>query len=297
MFFLYLIQKNELKSKNIYKIGLLKSIEKIDKNHKIILLIKDENNLINLKNLIDSMNTKFEKYNNKNYFIGNENEMIYFVSQYVKNLYITKSNNLYNKNDYDIIKKIISLNVNDSMKYEQLSRLCNKKIEVRNIIFDSNLSNDEKYQSISNILRNPIFANIDNLENVSKLDKSKNLKISNINLNNFGYENLNFITKDNIYESIKECSFIELLNRYINFLHFDNNHPENHNIKYTENIISIYDNFEWKTCEINKVLINTIKNIYIIIFINTMEHSCDDLLYSKGLLTLKKINILLNMEN
>ena len=92
MTYLYLIQKKEFIDKNIYKIGLLKSIDRINKNHKIILLIKDEYNLINLKSLDKSMIEKFQKLK-KNYFIGNENSIKYFmffIYKYIDNYVLSK---------------------------------------------------------------------------------------------------------------------------------------------------------------------------------------------------------------
>ena len=273
MTYLYLIQKNEFIDKNIYKIGLLKSIDKINKNHKIILLIKDEYKLINLKSLDTSMIEKFQKLK-KNYFIGNENSMKYFISQYIKNLYINESNNIFNTNNYEIIKNIILSDKSDSFKYEQISNnvLTSKKLEIRNIIFDSCLTNEEKYELINDILHNNKIVN-------------------------FGNENIDYLDKNEILDSFNNINFIDLLNKYVQLVHFDRSHPENHNINYDDKEIKIYNNFEWQSSNssniIHKILTSTIKNIYLLVFVHTIQNTDNDLLYAKGLLTLKKINNLL----
>jgi hypothetical protein len=271
MTYLYLIQKKEFIDKNIYKIGLLKSIDRINKNHKIILLIKDEYNLINLKTLNTIMMSKFQKLK-KNYFIGNENSIKYFMSQYIKNLYLNKSHNIFNTNNYETIKTIILSDKPDSYKYEQISNLCSKKLEVRNIIFDSCLTNTEKYELINDILHNNKIVN-------------------------FGNENIDHIDKDEILDSFNNCNFIDVLNKYVQLVHFDRSHPENHNINYDDKDIKIYNNFEWQSNDtsnlMHKILMSTIKKIYLIVFVHTIQNSENDLLYAKGLLTLKKINNLL----
>lgn len=272
MSYLYLIQKKEFLDRNIYKIGLLKSIDKINKNHNVVLLIKDEYKLVNLKVLNSLMLDKFDKFEKKNYFIGNENNIKYFISRYVKNLYLNKSNNIFIPNNCETIKDIILSNVSDSLKYEQISKLCSKKLEVRNIIFDSYLTNQEKYELINNVLHNN-------------------------KLVNFGNENIDYLDKNEILDSLNNTNFIDVLNKYIQLVHFDRNHPENHNINYDDKEIKIYNNFEWKSNDINihKILISTIKKLYILVFAYTLQNTENDLLYAKGLLTLKKINNLLNL--
>jgi len=272
MSYLYLIQKKEFLNKNIYKIGLIKSLEKVNKNHKIIFTIKDDNNLIKLNLLNRELSTKFQKYEKKNYFMGDSNELQFFISQYVKNLCVDKADSLYQKNRFELIKNIMMSNTHDTVKYEQISRLCNKKLEVRNIIFDPNFSNTEKYDLINDLLHNN-------------------------KLNNFGNENIDYLDKNELIESLKDSSFIELLNKYVQLVHFDRFHPENHNIKYDQKDVKLYENFEWKLNKnnVNKVLKNSIKKIYLIVFVHTLQNSSDDLLYSKGMLILKKINTLLNI--
>jgi len=272
MSYLYLIQKKEFLDKNIYKIGLLKSIEKINKNHNIILLIKDENNLINLKLLNNELCNKFNRYDKKYYFEADENSIKYFVTQYVKKLCINNIDSLYENNKVHLIKNIILSNSSDTVKYEQLTKLCNKKLEVRNIIFNSNLEDKEKYELINDILHNN-------------------------KLNNFGNENLDHIDKNEILGSFNNLNFIDILNKYVQLVHFDRCHSENNNIKYDQKDIQIYHNFEWNNNDnnINLILTNSIKKLYLIVFVYTLQNSTNDLLYTKGLLTLNKINKLLNI--
>jgi dephospho-CoA kinase len=272
MNYLYLIQKKEFLDKPIYKIGLLKSIEKINKNHNIILLIKDENKLINLESLNNKLCNKFNRYDKKYYFEANENSIKYFVTQYVKKLCINNIDNLYENNKIHLIKNIILSNSSDSVKYEQLTKLCNKKLEVRNIIFNSNLDDKEKYELITDILHNN-------------------------KLNNFGNENLDRINKDLILDSFNNLNFIDILNKYVQLIHFDRNHYENNNIKYDQTDIKLYHNFEWNNSNdnISLILTNSIKKLYLVIFAYTLQNSTNDLLYAKGLLTLNKINKLLNI--
>jgi hypothetical protein len=270
MTYLYLIQKKEYFNTNIFKIGLLKSIENIDKTNKVILLLNDQQNLVNLNNLKQSMMTKFTKFNSKNYFIGNENQMIYFLSNYYKNLYLPENGNYFDNTKSEIIKKLCLSSLSDNEKYEKLSNLCNKKVQLRNIIFDSNISSMDKHQKICELL-------------------------SNIQPFNFGDEDISIYNNKNIEDLLVTSSFVNLLYDYIQTVHENDNFPENKNIKSDENGLKLFLNNEWVDDDKNiyKVLMNSMQNMYMKIYSTTMKNMHDDFLYTKGLLVLNKINCLL----
>lgn len=270
MTYLYLIQKKEYINTNIFKIGILKSIENIDKTNKIILLLNDQQNLVNLNDLKQIMLSKFTIFNSKNYFIGNENQMIYFLSNYFKNLYLPENGNYLDNTKSEIIKKICISNLSDNEKYDKLCIFCNKKLQLRNIIFDSNLTSIEKHQKVSNLL-------------------------SHTPPCNFGNEDISIYNNRNIEDLLVTSTFVNLLYDYIKTVHENDDIPENKNIKSDENELKLFLNNEWvdKNDNIYKVLINSIQNMYMKIYTTTMKNMHDDFLYTKGLLVLNKINYLL----
>lgn len=273
MNYLYLIQKKENLGTNLYKIGLLKTKEKINKNHKICLLLNNYNKLINLSNLSNDLSNKFLKHEKNNYFIGNENDLIMCILGYYKSLLVEKLNKTIENNKFDLVKNICLLKLKDNDRYNSIVKLCDQKVELRNIIFDSTLGDDEKYRIINNMVR---------------------MK----SLNNFGKENYNYIENYDLSEIIKSNSFIKILDEYLNLVHFNDICPENNNIVKSNNNLKIYENNKWVNNDnnIQKILDNTLNNVYYLIFCLTMENNSDDLFYTKGLLTLKKINKLIELS-
>jgi len=277
--YLYLIQKKENHGSNLFKIGLIRSKNKINKNHRISLLLNNNNKLFKLYNLVREMSSTFLKSSKKNYFIGKENEIKLFILGYYKNLYARQFEKIIEHNKFRMIKIICLSKIKDNEKYNTIVKLCDQKVELRNIIFDSNLSDFEKHTLINNMV---------------KMKSNQ----TNQSINNFGEENYNYIDYNDLTNALRTKSTIEILNEYLNIVHFNDIHPENHNIINSNNLIKIYENNKWinnNKRNMQKILENTIKNIYYLIFSITVENTCDDFIYSKGLLVLKKINKLLEL--
>jgi hypothetical protein len=77
-------------------------------------------------------------------------------------------------------------------------------------------------------------------------DNSKNKTIINVTINAFGEEKIDYITDE---KKIKYCKEnYKSLKTYLNDVHFNPNHPENHNIKLQnkkENMCLIMENNKW----------------------------------------------------
>jgi len=268
---LFLIKKIK-NDNNIYQIDINYSKTK----NKICLKLDIPNNF-DLNILINEMNKNFIKFNNKNQYIGDEHDFILFITKFCKNLHLNKFNNMIEDNKFKMIKIICLSKMKDNEKYNQIVKLSNQKIELRNIIYDSSLNDIEKYNSIYN------------LSNI-KLNEKKHL-------NNFGKEN--YIGENNLNQILKSDSFIDILDKYIQLIHFNKKYYENNNIIITNKSIKIFENNNWvknNDKNIQKILNNTIMNLYELIYKITMENILDSFIYAKGLLTLNKINKLLVLK-
>tara|TARA_B110000908_G_scaffold36905_1_gene44291 strand:- start:509 stop:1456 length:948 start_codon:yes stop_codon:yes gene_type:complete len=77
----------------------------------------------------------------------------------------------------------------------------------------------------------------------------------NITINNYGHENLDYITSDFI-NSIIDIPYTSLPKLLTN-IHFHPNHPENHNVRLTNKklpYITIWKNNKWQICDKKQVL-------------------------------------------
>jgi len=273
MSYVYLIQKKSDLNQNIFKCGMLKTKHNINKENKINLLIEDKYNCINFVELISLLESNFMKHNKKNYFQGNEQDLVYFISNYYRSNFYNKFNNQINEKKKEIVDKIcLSDFLKDTEKYEQLIKFSNKKIEIRNILFDSSLTYGNKRDEINKI-------------------------IFNTNINSFGNENLDYITNEIIISLIKDDNLINILDNFLNLVHFNNEYPENKNIifdKFSINIIenNLLINKNNNKEMFNKIFDNTIFKLYVLIYKAVLLNMDNDELYHKGLLVLKKINLI-----
>jgi len=273
MTFVYLIQKKLHLNQHIFKCGLLKNIKNINQENKIILLIKDVHKCIDFKELISLLEVKYKKYDKKNYFIGSESDLVYFINNYYKSKFIDKLNNKILDKKMEIIEKICLSNfLKDTEKYEQLIKFSNKKIEIRNILFNSGL-----------LLKN-------------KSDEIKNI-IFNNNINKLGNENYDYINNEIIISMIKSDNLVSILNNFINLIHFNNDYPENNNIMYDKFSINIINNNYLENKDNNKEIFykifeNTIFKLYIFIYNAILVNLDNDELYHKVLLLLNKLNLI-----
>jgi hypothetical protein len=271
MSYVYLIQKKSDLNKNIFKFGMLKTKHNINKENKINLLIEDKYKCINFVELKSLLETNFKKHDKKNYFIGNEQDLVYFISNYYRSNFYNKFNNKIDEKKKEIVDKIcLSDFLKDTEKYEQLIKFSNKKIEIRNILFDSSLTYIQKKDEINKI-------------------------IFNNNINSFGNENLDYITNDMIIALIKNDNLINILDNFLNLVHFNNEYPENKNIIYDKFSINIIENNLLMNKNNNKemydkIFENTVFKLYVLIYKTVLLNMDNDELYHKGLLVLKKIN-------
>jgi hypothetical protein len=273
MSYVYLIQKKSDLNQNIFKCGMLKTKKNINKENKIHLLIEDKYKCINFSELISLLEITFKKHTKKNYFQGVEQDLVYFISNYYRSNFYNKFNNQINEKKKEIVDKIcLSDFLKDTEKYEQLIKFSNKKIEIRNILFDSSLTYGKKRDEINKI-------------------------IFNTNINSFGNENLDYITNDMIISLIKNDNLINILDNFLNLVHFNNEYPENKNITYDKFSINIIEN-NLLMNKINnkemydKIFDNTIFKLYVLIYKALLLNMDNDELYHKGLLMLKKINLI-----
>jgi len=210
------------------------------------------------------------------------NEPIYKIGK-------TKQDNLKRLNNYPKGSSlIIQIKCNDCNKYERiiLNRFKEKFIQKREIgneyfmgdcndmidlifsiirienINNDNINNDiEEYKSyfppltksehIKNINSNLI---INNYTNDFNTNLNNNYIINDKFINNFTFERIDYITID---EMIKIISNDEnnIIQTYINYKYFNNNFPENFNIKYTnDNKYLIKKNNNWKETDIKYLI-------------------------------------------
>jgi hypothetical protein len=302
MNYLYLIQKKEDKNTNIYKIGLLKYNNRINKSHDIILLLKNINKCINIDDLTKVLEANFKMVDTKSkYWIGHKTKLIYVISRFYKDRmqYFDTINNQKN----EMIKIIcLSKYLKDTEKYEQLIKLSNQKLNIRNIIFDSNIEQIEKYNKINNIISinsEVLQPSIVSTNNSNKEDRLNTLVTTSIN--SYGSENINNWDEKYIIELIKYNTTINIIDKFINLIHFNTEYPANNNIKFDNtNIdtnIKIYKNNKWleasnKLYIFNKILNDAIKELYLLIHKVVLKNSLQDELYSKGLIILNNLCML-----
>ena len=299
MNYLYLIQKKEDKNTNIYKIGLLKYNNRINKSHDIILLLKNINKCININDLTKVLEANFRMVDTRSkYWKGEKTQLIYIISRFYKDK--MQYSNIINNQKNEMVKIIcLSKYLKDTEKYEQLIKLSNQKLNIRNIIFDSNIEQIEKYNKINNI----ISINSEVLQSsIMSDDKNENLNtLVTTSINSYGSENINNWDEKYIIELIKYNTTINIIDKFINLIHFNQEQPANNNIKFdSTNInsnIQIYKNNKWldasnKLYIFNKILNDAIKELYLLIHKVVLKNSLHDELYSKGLIILNNLCML-----
>jgi len=232
MNYLYLIQKKEYINQDIFKIGLLSENKKdnINKEHRIILLIKNEYNCINFNELIELLKQNFVTHNDEdgknknNYFIGDYEKIMIFILEYFKYKYFEIFNKIYDTEKSQLVEKICDSNIiENSEKFNQLVKLHNSSgdTNIKNYLekLDLNIEYDFK-----NLLKD----------------------ISIEKINNLGDENLEFITKEIIVELLNSENHNNLINKFIYLVHFNDDYIENKNITTDESgNLKVYKNNKW----------------------------------------------------
>ena len=142
---------------------------------------------------------------------------------------------------YSIGKNIICEDCNTVFNSRQSKYLHKKKYCKINKSRDYNelkKNNDELQKNVDELKKLVEKILIDQTKKLNKITNNKNSNNNNttnshnkIIVNNFGSENLNYITNNVIKKMLdKPCQAIPLM---IKEVHFNKNHPENHNIKIT----------------------------------------------------------------
>jgi hypothetical protein len=232
MNYLYLIRKKEYINQDIFKVGIINDNKKdnINKEHQIILFIKNEYNCINFDELIDLLKKTFEELKDKkNYFIGNSEKIMLFIIQYFKFKYCEIFNKVYMDEKNKLVEKICdSTVIENSEKFNQLIKLHDNKnnindINIKNYLEQLDLNNQFEYD-FKNLLNDVLIKKI----------------------NNLGYENMDFFNSDTLNDLLDSENISELINKFILLVHFNNEWVENQNIDFSNpNSLKIYKNDKW----------------------------------------------------
>lgn len=232
MNYLYLIQKKEYINQDIFKVGIIneKKKDNINKQHKIILLIKNEYNCINFNELIVLLKKTFLTINDdagklkENYFIGDLDKIMLYIIQYFKYKYFEVFNKMYVDEKNDLVEKICDSNIiENSEKFNQL-------IKLQNSSDDNNMKNYLEQLDIN------IGYDFKNLLNDVSIEK----------INNFGEENLDFITNETLNELLNSENLTNLINKFIFIVHFNDDQVENKNLLSDESgNLKVYKKNKW----------------------------------------------------
>jgi hypothetical protein len=276
--FIYLLQEREfIKTKEpIYKIGKTKQ-EKLKRiksypNGSELLLYTVCNNCDEIeKTIINKFKSHFihKKDIGNEYFKGDYNSMIYLI--------------------YDIIisskkEDIKDNNENNNENNHEVNRCskCNKFYKTKKYL----ISHEPNCNGI-NILSCPkCMSTFTLLSNKSKHIKKNNCKAKSINHNiimnddyikNYGNERIDYLEDFINKPTIKDLPIHKKLIKYIEYKYFNEEFPENRNIKYENNNCLIREDGKWKSKNLNNMIIDIIeKNKLIIIYNNFIEYTEED---------------------
>lgn len=111
---------------------------------------------------------------------------------------------------------------------------------------------------------NPFGSTTTNTTNNSHIKNQTNIENQYIVVNSFGHENIDHLTDQIICKIIKTAPFTSVP-QLIEKIHFDPDHPENHNIKITNkklNYAEIVRDNKWVTANKKKVIDDVIQKSY-----------------------------------
>ena len=97
------------------------------------------------------------------------------------------------------------------------------------------------------------------------IEKVENMNIE-IVINNYGYENIDYISNDYLSKLLELP--LSAIKRLVKCIHFNKNHPENHNLKITNKklpYISLFSTNKWVLEDKKEVIENLVDNGYNII--------------------------------
>ena len=269
--FIYLLQEREfIKTKEpIYKIGKtkqekLKRIKSYPNGSELLFYIVCNNCDKIEKIIINKFKSHFihKKEFGNEYFMGDYNSMI------------------------DTIYNIISLSKmkdnkdNKDNNEDNRCSKCNKFYKTK-----KSFINHEKSCNGLSILTCPkcmkIFSHINNKNKHIKINNCKAKSINhNIDdyiddyINDFGNERIDYLENFINKPDIKDLPIHKRLIKYIEYKYFNEEFPENKNVKYKNNNCLIKEDGKWKPKHINNMIIDIIEKNKLIIYTN--EDNDDD---------------------
>jgi len=265
--FIYLLQEREfIKTREpIYKIGKtkqekLKRIKSYPNGSELLFYIICNNCDEIEKTIINKFKIHF---NHKKEF-GNE----YFMGNYI--LMIDIIYNIIRTTDNEDIENNNKINDNRCSK-------CNKFYKIKQYL----ISHQSKCNGL-NILSCPkCMSSFTSTSNKSRHINKNNCQFKSIirniimkddYINNYGNERIDyledFINKDNI----KDLPIHKKLIKYIEYKNFNDEFPENRNIKYENNNCLIKEEGKWKSKDLNNLIIDIIEKNKFIVYNNYIEY-------------------------
>ena len=171
----------------------------------------------------------------------NESKMKY-TCQFCKKAYST------NSNLHKHMKKCSNVDLSDNGK-------------VVNYIKDIQKENKEMKKEKKK-MRKEIAKLIDKLAESSTTNNNNNIQ-QNIIINNYGKENLDYLTPEYLTHLLKIP--FQCIQSLVKNIHFNPKHPENHNIKITnkkQNLATVYNSGIWEFKDKKDVIENIVDNSY-----------------------------------
>ena len=115
------------------------------------------------------------------------------------------------------------------------------------------------------------------INNNSTTTNNINNTVNNINVNNFGNENVSYLTHDFLSYCLMNPK--QGMTKLIKNIHYNEEYPENHNVRcksLKQNIFEKYINSEWCVCDASNTLDELIKKGYRILNAHYAEHFLTD---------------------
>jgi uncharacterized C2H2 Zn-finger protein len=260
--FIYLLQEREfIKTKEpIYKIGKtkqekLKRIKSYPNGSELLFYIICNNCDEIEKTIINKFKIHFnhKKEFGNEYFMGNYNLMIDIIYNIIRTTDNEANEN--KNNDNNICSK------------------CNKFYKIKQYL----ISHQSKCNGL-NILSCPkCMSSFTSTSNKNRHINKNNCQFKSIimkddYINNYGNERIDyledFINKDNI----KDLPIHKKLIKYIEYKNFNDEFPENRNIKYENNNCLIKEDGKWKSKDLNNLIIDIIEKNKFIVYNNYIEY-------------------------
>ncbi len=272
--FIYLLQEREfIKTKEpIYKIGKtkqekLKRIKSYPNGSELLFYIVCSNCDEIEKTIINKFKSHFihKKEFGNEYFMGDYNQMI------------------------DTIYNIIRTSKNEDNKYINNNKCskCNKFYKINKYL----ITHELKCNGL-NILSCPkCMTTFSNVNNKNKHIKNNNCKARSINyniimkddyINNYGNERIDYLEDFINKPNIKDLPIHKKLIKYIEYKYFNEEFPENKNIKYDNNYCLIREDGKWKPKDLNNMIIDIIAKNKLIIYNNNDDEKDINYKYIKN---------------